>query len=71
MERAEADGVSLVDPGRLLADLTKRVLESMFGEGAKLIALAGFGFVEGEHAQRTVMSGSFGSGGRSEAGCIE
>ena len=51
MERAQADGVSLVGPGGLLADLTKRVLESMFGEGAKLIALAGFGFEEGKHAQ--------------------
>lgn len=51
MERAQADGVSLVGPGGLLADLIKRVLESMFGEGAKLIALAGFGFEEGEHAQ--------------------
>ncbi len=29
MERAEADGVSLVGPGGLLADLTKRVLEAM------------------------------------------
>lgn len=37
-------------PGGLLADLTKRVLESMFGEGTKLIALAGFGSEEGEHA---------------------
>lgn len=62
MARAQADGVSLVGPGGLLADLTKRVLESMFGEGAKLIALAGFGFEEGEHARRTGMSGSFGVG---------
>jgi putative transposase len=29
MERAHSDGVSLVGPGGLLADLTKRVLESM------------------------------------------
>ena len=29
MERARADGTSLVGPGGLLADLTKRVLESM------------------------------------------
>lgn len=29
MERAEADGVSLIGPGGLLADLTKRLLESM------------------------------------------
>ena len=29
MERAQADGVSLVGPGGLLADLTKRVLEAM------------------------------------------
>jgi len=29
MERAEADGVNLIGPGGLLADLTKRLLESM------------------------------------------
>src|ERR1700739_3483367 len=29
LERARADGTSLVGPGGLLADLTKRVLESM------------------------------------------
>jgi putative transposase len=29
MARAQADGVSLVGPGGLLADLTKKVLEAM------------------------------------------